>query len=168
MSVCVVNADTPALADAMRGLLSRYAREQGWAHEQHHIDEVAGLPGEYGPPLGRMLLALGENGEPVGCVLLRPIPEWCDDCLEMRRLYVVPEARRRGVGRALIDAAESAARDSGLATLRFVTLPEMASAHRLYESAGFVHTGPYRPSTAETPIYMEKRLGPQGASALPG
>jgi GNAT superfamily N-acetyltransferase len=160
VSVRVVVADTPELVAVLGGLLTRYAHEQGWAHEQHHVDEVAALPGEYGPPLGRMLLALGERGEPLGCVLLRPIPKWCGDCLEMRRLYVVPEARRRGVARALIAAAECATLEAGLAALRFVTLPEMVSAQRLYERADFRITEPYRPSTAEVPVYMEKRLGP--------
>lgn len=166
MSVRVVAADSPELLTTLAGLLTRYAHEQGWAHEQYHLDEVAALPGEYGPPAGRTLVALDANGEPLGCALLRPIPQWCVGCLEMRRLYVVPTARRRGVGTALIRAAETHARETGHTSLRLVTLPSMPVAQRLYERLGFVHIAAYRPSTAEAPVYMEKRLGSEASEAL--
>src|SRR5947209_1217128 len=61
--------------------------------------ELAGLPGRYAPPKGCLLLAL-DGDTPAGCVAMR---ELGDVTCEMKRLYVVPEYRGRGVGRLLVE-----------------------------------------------------------------
>jgi ribosomal protein S18 acetylase RimI-like enzyme len=61
-----------------------------------------------------------------------------DDQGEIRTLSVAPEARGRGVGSALVDWCIEEARTTGLAEILLSTLPEMTTAHRLYESRGFV------------------------------
>ncbi|MBM3748632.1 MAG: GNAT family N-acetyltransferase, partial [Acidobacteria bacterium] len=65
---------------------------------QGFAEELARLPGDYAPPRGRLALAL-VDGQPAGCVALRPLDE--ERC-EGKRLYVRPEFRSRGVGRALV------------------------------------------------------------------
>ncbi len=143
----------------LASLLRRYVDEQGWGSEPGHLGEIEALPGEYAQPRGNAFLAVdSESGAPLGCVVMRPLPEWCDDCVEMRRLYVAPEARQQGVARTLVLAADAWARNAGYAAVRLVTLPHMAVAARLYADLGFVTIGAYRPSNAENPIYMEKRL----------
>src|SRR5215468_909937 len=66
---------------------------------QGFAEELAGMPGAYAPPAGRLLLAL-EGAEAFGCVGLRPLGDGECDC-EMKRLYTRPAARGRGLGRAL-------------------------------------------------------------------
>ena len=139
-------------------LLRRYVDEQGWTSEPSHVEEIETLPGEYGPPLGRAFLACQSSESAVGCVVLRPIGRWCAECVEMRRLYVIPEARRRGIGRRMVVASETWAREAGYERLRLVTMPHMIEAISLYESLGFVVIEPDRPSTASEAIFMDKPL----------
>ena len=71
-----------------------------------------------------------------------------DDQGEFRTLSVAPEARGRGVGSALVDWCLDEARASGLAEVLLCSLPTMTTAHRLYESRGFVR----RPELDWTPF----------------
>src|SRR5688572_14335538 len=70
---------------------------------QGFADELANLPGEYSPPSGRLLLAM-DGDAAIGCVALR---EWLGRDCEMKRLYVRPSARNRGIGRLLTHAVLS-------------------------------------------------------------
>jgi ribosomal protein S18 acetylase RimI-like enzyme len=140
-------------------LLRRYVDEQGWGSEARHTEEIETLPGEYAPPLGRAFIARDASQAALACVVLRPIAEWCAECVEMRRLYVIPEARGRGIGRRMVDATEIWARQADYKRLRLVTMPHMTEAIALYESLGFSVIEPYRPSTASDAIFMDKALG---------
>jgi putative acetyltransferase len=100
--------------------------------------EVAGLPGEYARPRRRLLLAADAQGRALGCVALRRLAA---DAVEMCRLFVRPEARGRGLGRALAQAAIAAARQAGYRQLRLSTLPSMTAAQALYRSLGLAELG---------------------------
>ena len=116
--------------------------------------ELAELPGKYAPPEGRLLLAL-EGTKVAGCVALRKIG---DDTCEMKRLYVRPAFRRKGVGRLLARAVIEAAGKCGYARMRLDTLSSMAEAIALYESLGFRRIEAYYHNPSACAVFMELKL----------
>jgi ribosomal protein S18 acetylase RimI-like enzyme len=133
-------AQLPRDLAVLRALLREY--EAGLGVDlcfQGFEAELAGLPGRYAPPAGRILLAWS-GGEAVGCVALRPLD---GGACEMKRLYVRPEARGGRFGRQLAERVISEARAAGYSRICLDTLPSMAAAQRLYEALGFEPTEPY-------------------------
>ncbi len=128
--------------------------------------ELAGLPGQYAPPAGALLLARGGDGEPLGCAGLRPTGE--PDIAEMKRLFVRPEGRGRGLGVALVEAIVAVAERIGYGEVRLDTLPEMAAAIALYERSGFVRTRPYYDTPVAGTVFFTRALGGTRTQAGPG
>ena len=106
---------------------------------QGFSQELDSLPGVYGPPLGELLLA--KRGDHVlGCIALKSLSP---GTAEIKRLYVRPQARKLGVGKALVTAAIQAATELGYREIKLDTLPEMTAAIALYKSFGFAPIPPY-------------------------
>ena len=118
--------------------------------------ELASMPGKYAPPSGALLLARSPDGTPLGSVALRPIAP--DGCCEMKRLYVVPQARRLGLGRALVEAILEAAVAIGYRELRLDTLPDMIDAQALYARLGFARIDPYYDTPVAGTVFMGRAL----------
>ncbi len=102
--------------------------------------DAAGMPGPYVPPRGGLWLAASADGG-LGCVALRPIS---DTSAEVKRMFVYPDARGRGIGRALMERVVAEARARGYRWLRLGTLSDMAAAQALYLSLGFRPIDRYR------------------------
>jgi GNAT superfamily N-acetyltransferase len=95
--------------------------------------------GEPGTPpsaadISLVLVARDDEGTALGCGALRALS---DDVAEVKRMYVVPAARGRGVARAVLDGLEEAARHRGWTTLRLETGPRQPEAIGLYTRAGY-------------------------------
>jgi RimJ/RimL family protein N-acetyltransferase len=97
---------------------------------QRELDE---FPGAYGPPDGRFLLASVE-GDLAGCAGLRRMDE--ERC-ELKRVFVLPAMRRRGVGRAMVTALLDEARSAGYRFVYLSTLGSLHAAIALYRELGF-------------------------------
>lgn len=125
---------------ACRELFLEYQRGLGVSLCFQGFDaELAGLPGDYAPPRGRLFLA--RQGDALaGCVALRPL--FHRDA-EMKRLYVRPAHRGTGLGRLLAKRVIGEARALGYEWLKLDTLPQMLSAQNLYAKLGFRDTAPY-------------------------
>src|SRR5438034_5235138 len=122
---------------------------------QNFAGELAGLPAPYAPPAGCLLLAR-EAGAAIGVVALKPLAA---RIAEIKRLYVVPEARGAGVGRILAERAEAEAQARGYERVRLDThRPSMSAAIALYRRLGFVEIAPYGPDLGGEIAFFEKRL----------
>jgi GNAT superfamily N-acetyltransferase len=109
--------------------------------------ELAGLPGKYAPPKGRLLIAYHE-GRAAGCVALRDLGgDLGESICEMKRMFVPEFFRGQGIGRALADRVIDEARLAGYRRMRLDTSFRQRDAIRLYERSGFRSVAPYYPLT---------------------
>jgi len=146
--------DAEAVAQA-RELFCEYAAEsQLDLCFQNFEAELAGLPGGYAPPEGRLLLSMHEK-QLAGCVALRKFE---DGVCEMKRLYVRPAFRGLGIGETLARRVIDEAVAIGYARMRLDTLARMQAAVALYEALGFRRIEAYRPNPLEDVIYFELAL----------
>jgi len=151
----ITRAESKENLAEVHGLLLEYEKWLGIDLCFQNFDqELANLPGDYAPPEGRLLLAW-EGSKIAGCVALRKItPEVC----EMKRLFVRPEFRGKGLGRKLAVAVIEEAIKIGYKNMRLDTLPVMKEAIGLYQSLGFKETEAYRCNPVNGAMYMELNL----------
>lgn len=132
---------------------------------QNFACELAGLPGSYATPAGCLLLA-AQAGLPIGCIALRPLSMGLDAAAavgEVKRLFVQPCARGRGVGRALATSVIERAMAIGYEALKLDTLATMAKARALYASLGFRECAPYYRNPLPGTVYMTLALKQAGS-----
>ena len=155
--IAIHPATTRAQLDALVELFVEYQRwldvDLGF---QDFEQELTSLPGEYAPLRGALLIAeVAGAGVIAGAVGVRPL----DGAVgELKRLYVRPAWRRRGLGRRLAIAAIDAARAAGYARLRLDTLAGLTAGLELYRGLGFVAIPPYRYNPLPDVVYLELDL----------
>ena len=151
----IVPAETRADIEVARSLFLEYAASLGFdLGFQGFDDELSDLPGDYALPRGRLFLAVTGGGA-AGCVALRELD--ADTC-EMKRLYVRPAFRGKGVGRALAQRAIEEARSIGYRKMRLDAIESMREAVALYRSLGFVEIAPYRFNPVQGALFLEMSL----------
>lgn len=137
----------------IRELVRDYVNWIGLDLAFQEIDaEIEGLPGDYAPPRGVLLVA----GNPAAAMIaLRPFDA---DIAEMKRLYVHPSARGRGLARQLIEKLMAEARALGYREMRLDTLPMMGDAQNLYVALGFRDIPPYYDTPIAGTRFMARTL----------
>lgn len=129
---------------------------------QDFAGELASLPGKYAASNGGCLLLAKDaiSLEVIGVVALRALdsivagPGAC----EMKRLYVSPAGRGRGVGRKLAEAVIVEAERFGYRSIWLDTLPHMTQARGLYQMLGFQRCERYYETPVLETIFMRKEL----------
>lgn len=151
-------AESPEDLQAVRTLLQEYLacfrcdpQFQQCISTQNVERELAMLPGCYSPPTGSLFLARNDS-KPAGCVAFKPLAE---GICEMKRMYVQPAYRGRGLGRRLAETIVSEAAQAGYARMRLATMPSMPAAQVLYRTLGFRDIPPYHVRPIPAVVYLE-------------
>ncbi|GAB1423982.1 hypothetical protein MASR2M16_12160 [Thauera terpenica] len=151
MSLRALSASDTTELEHVRQFFRNYAAWLGVDLSfQGFADELANLPGAYGEADGRLFFA-EIDGRPAGCVGIRRFSE---GVCEMKRLYVDPDARGRGLGRQLALQAIKAAQELGYRRILLDTLPMMRIAVKLYRELGFTEAPAYYPTPIEGTIFL--------------
>jgi ribosomal protein S18 acetylase RimI-like enzyme len=156
----IIQVQTNQDTELVKALLEEYGKwgiTIGLAYPEEYqafLEQLANLPGVFAPPDGCLLLAKYQS-RPAGCVALRKLSS---DTCEMKRLYVTPQVRRLGIGRALAIAVIEQARKIGYTRMRLDTVASMKAARALYKSLGFKEIEPYRYNPLEGATFMELKL----------
>lgn len=149
-------ADDPVSIAAARSLVRAHIVAASAADDAEAAERVvAALPEPYVAPRGVLWLAW-EREEALGCLALHELEP---DTAELKRMYVRPEARGRGVARRLTEHAIADATARGYSRLRLGTLPSMNAAQTLYASLGFRRIPPYRSVEFGETWFYERPLG---------
>ena len=147
-----IPADRPPAADLIAAMVAEMATLYG------PID-VPGMPSatpaDFAPPHGTFLVGFDDDCAPVCAGGVKRLD---DDAAEIKRMYVVPAARGRGLARVLLAALEDAALDLGYTTVRLDTGALQPHAQALYESAGYRAIGNFNANPVAA-FWGEKRLG---------
>src|SRR6476660_9120923 len=151
----IIQAETSEHMDEARKIFTEYENWLGVSLcFQGFDEEMAGLPGKYAPPNGRLMFAI-ENGEVAGCVAFRPLD---DEMCEMKRLFVRPAFQSSGLGRGLLEQLIAESRAAGYKKMRLDSwIPRMGKAIEMYRRHGFYEIEPYNENPYEM-IFMELEL----------
>jgi putative acetyltransferase len=162
-------APAPLAAAAAQALIARLNAELTERYPNPE-DRHFGLTQEQVGGRSGVFLVAALDGEPAGCGALRRLE---DGTGELKRMFVVPEARRHGVGRRVLIELELHARRLGLRRLVLETGVRQHEAMAMYERAGFGRIpcfGEYERSAASVCLGKDlaavRRAGPDDAGAL--
>jgi len=154
--LCFAQAESATQIALARDLFLEYAQSLGFSLCFQNFDqELASLPGHYAPPEGRLLLAEYET-HLAGCVALHKLE---DGICEMKRLYLRPQFRGKGLGRAFAERIIADAHSIGYLRMRLDTVePVMKDAVAMYRKLGFKEIDPYCTNPIAGALYMELML----------
>jgi putative acetyltransferase len=152
MSDFTIRREDPGQPDIVRLLEDgeRNSAELYPAESNHHLPLEALRASNV-----RFFVARAQEGRPLatGAIVLN------GDWVEIKRMWVVPEARGRGLSKAVLDRLIEEARREGARVARLETGVVSHAALGLYRASGFIERGPFA-SYAPDPlsVFMEKQL----------
>ena len=126
-----IPADAPPASDLLAAMVAEMGALYGAIDGP---DMPSATPADFAPPHGTFLVGFDHDGTAVCGGGVKGLD---DGTAEIKRMYVVPPARRRGYARVLLGALEDAARGLGYTTVRLDTGPRQAHAQAMYEAAGY-------------------------------
>lgn len=149
--------DVAAFGELCReyGRTLEYTAECASLEHQGFAEEMATLPGRYGADQGGSIVLAWDGGEAVGCVAMRDLGE---GVCEMKRMYVRPARRGRGIGRMLGEAIVAAGRERGYRAMRLDTGATMQAAAAMYRGMGFGEIPAYNRDPVCGTVWMEMVL----------
>ncbi|KAF2014305.1 acyl-CoA N-acyltransferase [Aaosphaeria arxii CBS 175.79] len=158
-------ASFPADLNAVRTLFTEYTSTLGIdLSYQNYQDELANLPGKYdASSSGTIILCFMSPTSNcmseciVGCAAVRAFPSRPSAC-ELKRFYLVPEARGCGLGRKLLEQVVTDAKALGYKEILLDTLAHMGAARGMYRSFGFEEVEKYYDTPIEGTIFMKLDL----------
>jgi len=146
---------TPAQFTQLAKLYQAYADglgiDLGFQDFSSELNELAVM---YGSPTGCAWIIYDEE-LPIACVGIRL---FSSTVAELKRMYVNPDYRRRGVAQQLMDVSLMFAKQAGYQSVRLDTLCTMIPAMTLYRKNGFIEIPAYYHNPIETAVYFEKIL----------
>jgi GNAT superfamily N-acetyltransferase len=146
-----VPADTPPARELIAAMVAEMAVLYGPIDGPHM---PSATPADFAAPHGTFLVGFDDDGAPVCAGGVKRLD---GDAAEIKRMYVVPAARGRGLARVLLGALEDAARELGYAVVRLDTGEHQPHAQALYESAGYRSVGNFNANPVAS-FWGEKRL----------
>lgn len=126
----------------------------GYLKLQRYEAELNNLAEKYGQPGGRLYL-VRVDGSPAGCIAMKRLDE--TKC-EMKRLYIRPAFRGKGIARRLVTMLLADAQEEGYQAMLLDTFPFLEGAIHLYQELGFYEIPSYNNSPLDSTIYMRKDL----------
>ena len=138
-SICVVRRAASRAPETLR-LVERLWSELGFLYPEMNAPPTA--PDEIVGERASFVVAW-VKGEPVGCGAFRPLSEDENNVAEIKRMYVEPTMRRRGISRSILTELEKLARDCGYSIIRLETGLRQPNAIRLYETSGYHRIEPF-------------------------
>jgi GNAT superfamily N-acetyltransferase len=150
-----VPADVPPASDLLAAMVAEMAPIYGQIDAPHM---PSATPADFAPPRGTFLVGLDDRGAALCGGGIKGLDA---ETAEIKRMYVVPAARRRGLAKALLAALEDAARELGYRVARLDTGPQQPHAQRMYEAAGYRPIGNFNRNPVAS-FWGEKRLDGAG------
>jgi len=160
MNVEIVEVTSPAQIEQFRALLLDYFRERPNGFSERMAQDLQNLPGRYAAPSGGMFLALCDGLPVATAAWTQHTPQM----IELKRVYVRPEHRRKGIARALSQRVIEIARACGFAQVAISTWTDAIEAISLYRELGFTEIPPFKTSTVPGLVYLGLDLSPKQSS----
>lgn len=129
-------ADNAEVAKVIRKVMTSFgAVGEGFSIEDPEVDQMYEA---YQGNQSAMYVVVGKEGKILGCGGFAPLLGGNQDTCELRKMYFLPEARGKGLGRRMLEMSLLEAKEAGFKKCYLETLQHMKAARRLYEKAGFL------------------------------